>query len=412
MMSAEGPLLGAVIARMAEPKFNLAAYGVTFSVALFVGAPALMIMAAATTLVRDRDSFLKMRRFTYALNGLITSVMLLVVIPPLFFYIAEKLIKLPHDVARLTHTACLIMIPWPAAVGYRRFYQGVLIRNNRTRCVAYGTGVRLTSVALTALLLYLFFPLEGASVGAASLTAGVIMEAVASRLMARKVVRGVLEEEGSPPHFLGYGSIIAFYLPLALTTIIALGGRPIVTFLVGQSRMAIESLAVLPVVQGLIFLFSCFGLSYQEVVIALAGDSLGNYKPLRNLALALGTLTMFGLGLIGFTPLSGIWFLKVSGLSVELASFAVLPIQILTPIPGLWVLICFERAILMNSKNTGPISRSTAVEVGIIMVTLFMFIRYLDAVGAVAAAIAILIGAVSAPSYLFPPFLKALRERN
>jgi hypothetical protein len=31
MMSVEGPFLAAVIARLAEPKYNLAAYGVAFS---------------------------------------------------------------------------------------------------------------------------------------------------------------------------------------------------------------------------------------------------------------------------------------------------------------------------------------------------------------------------------------------
>ena len=36
MMSVEGPFLSAVIARMAEPKFNLAAYGVAFAFALII----------------------------------------------------------------------------------------------------------------------------------------------------------------------------------------------------------------------------------------------------------------------------------------------------------------------------------------------------------------------------------------
>ena len=33
MMSIEGPYLSALIARLAEPKFNLAAYGIAFSIA-------------------------------------------------------------------------------------------------------------------------------------------------------------------------------------------------------------------------------------------------------------------------------------------------------------------------------------------------------------------------------------------
>ncbi len=52
MMSFEGPFLTAIIARMADPKFNLAAYGIAFSFALIIEAPVIMMMSAATALVR------------------------------------------------------------------------------------------------------------------------------------------------------------------------------------------------------------------------------------------------------------------------------------------------------------------------------------------------------------------------
>ena len=57
MMSVEGPFLAAVIARLPEPTFNLAAYGVAFAFALIVEAPIIMILSAATALVRDYESF-------------------------------------------------------------------------------------------------------------------------------------------------------------------------------------------------------------------------------------------------------------------------------------------------------------------------------------------------------------------
>ena len=46
MMATEGPFLAAVIARLADPKYNLAAYGVAFSFALFIEAPGIMMMSA------------------------------------------------------------------------------------------------------------------------------------------------------------------------------------------------------------------------------------------------------------------------------------------------------------------------------------------------------------------------------
>jgi len=57
MMAVEGPFLAAIIARLAQPKYNLAAYGVAFSFGLIIEAPIIMIMSAATALVENKDSF-------------------------------------------------------------------------------------------------------------------------------------------------------------------------------------------------------------------------------------------------------------------------------------------------------------------------------------------------------------------
>jgi len=121
MMSVEGPFLAAVIARLAEPKFNLAAYGVAFSFALIIEAPIIMIMSASTALVESRESFVKLRNYTYFLNGSITFLMLIFLIPDIFYFITMDLIELPTQVARLTYQATIVLLPWPGAIGYRRF---------------------------------------------------------------------------------------------------------------------------------------------------------------------------------------------------------------------------------------------------------------------------------------------------
>ena len=64
LMGVELPMMSAVIARLAEPRLNLAAFGgVVFPVALLIEAPIIMMLAASTALSRDRDSFVRLRRF-------------------------------------------------------------------------------------------------------------------------------------------------------------------------------------------------------------------------------------------------------------------------------------------------------------------------------------------------------------
>lgn len=412
MMSIEGPFLAAVIARLAEPKFNLAAYGVAFSFAMIVEAPIIMIMSATVALVRDRDSFIKLRTFSYALNYTITTVMLVILFTPVFDFLALEVVDLPPAVAHLTRIASIILLPWPGMIGYRRFYQGMLIINSLTRRVAYGTIIRLTSMAGTALALYFLTDLPGAWVGAAALTMGVTMEGLASRMMAYRAVKDLLANpavSAEPP--LTYRRIIHFYYPLALSTILALGAHPMVTFFLGHSRMAIESLAVMPVINSLSFIFRSPGLAMQEVVITFLGKNNEGYAPLAKFACRLGLYLTLGFLLIAFSPLAVVWFYHVSGLSQELTDFAIFPLQLISILPALAVLLSFQRAALVNAHRTKPITIATGLEMAVMIGALFLMVNYLDMIGAVAGATAYAIGRGSANIFLYRPSRAVLMKK-
>lgn len=413
MMSAEGPFLTAIIARMAEPKFNLAAYGVAYSFALIIEAPVIMMMSASTALVKDYFSYKKLKKFAYFLNTLLTIIMLLFAIPDIFYFITIEMIELPVKVAGLTHISLIILIPWPAAIGYRRFYQGILIRNNQTKKVAYGTFIRLFFMTLTGIVFYFFLKVDGALAGASALSIGVISEAAASKLMVKKTIKKFEENKnGNEQSKINYKEIFNFYYPLALTSLITLGVHPLVTFFMGQSRMSIESLAVLPVINSFVFIFRSLGLSYQEVVIALSGEKKEEYLPLKNFAFYLGISVVSVLGIIALTPLSEIWYYHVAGLSQELTNFAQPPTIILAVMPGLTILIAFQRAVLIGAGRTKPITIATSIEFFGIISILFLSINFFNAVGVIAAAIAFLTGRLLANSYLSVPYLKTVKSYN
>ena len=222
---------------------------------------------------------------------------------------------------------------------------GLLIRHNLTRRVAYGTLLRLTAMTLTAVIASRVAQLGGIRVGAAALSAGVLVEALASRLMARRVVSRLLRKEhrANREDVLTFGEILSFYTPLALTSLVVMAVQPLVTFFMGQSRFALESLATLPVIHGLTLIFRSLGLSYQEVGIALLGDRREHYESLRNFGFILALSTSTTLGVIAFSPLSTLWFHHVSGLSVELTRFSLLPTRIFTLLPALTVLLSLQR---------------------------------------------------------------------
>ena len=239
------------------------------------------------------------------------------------------------------------------------------------------------------------------------MSAGVCAEAVASRLMAAGTVREVKATvDADPP---GYRAIAHFYWPLAMTSTIGLAVMPLVTFFMGQARMPLESLAVLPVVNSLTFIFRSVGLSYQEVAIAQLGRDPASLPRLLRFAAMLGVGASAGLALLAFTPLSRFWFEGVSGLAPDLAAFATQPTRILAPLPALSVLLSLQRAMLVHGRRTRPITWATAVEVMGIALFLLAAIRGWEMVGAVAAAWAFLVGRLSSNLLLTAPCLEVRR---
>ena len=412
MMAVEGPFLAAIIARLADPTENLAAYGVALAVALLVESPVIMLLSAATALVTDRASYLALRRFTQTLNVMITVVMAILLVPPVFNVLAYGLLNLPADVGNLTYGAVALLLPWPGAIGYRRFLQGTLVRHNMTRRVAYGTMIRVVFMAIAAAVGSRVLEMRGAHIGALALTVGVLAEAIASRLMAARIVRELLsgqrDKEGVHP--LAQPEIASFYFPLVTMSVLAMGIHPMVTFFMGRSHMALESLAVLPVIHGLAFLFRSLGLSYQEVTIALIGDHGEHFEKLRNFAIGLGVAVSAGIAIIVYTPAATFWFETVSGLTPALAEFALVPARITVLLPALTVLMSFQRALLVGARNTRPLTAATVIEVGGIALIMSVAIFGFNAVGAGAAMVALVLGRIAGNIYLMAPSVDSIRR--
>jgi hypothetical protein len=227
---------------------------------------------------------------------------------------------------------------------------------------------------------------------------GVCTEAVASRVMAAGTVRTFMATNAEK--VMTYREIWDFYLPLALTSTIALAVQPMVTFFMGVARFPLESLAVLPVVNSLVFIFRSPGLAYQEAAITMLGRSWDNYPNVRRFAGILGLCSTLCLAVIAFTPLSGLWLRGVSGLSAELADFALLAIRILAVMPFLSVWQSLQRSLLVARRDTGPITWASVIEVVGILTVLFLTIRLGGWVGATAAATAFMAGRLASNAYL------------
>ena len=221
--------------------------------------------------------------------------------------------------------------------------------------------------------------------------------------MARAAIRELLATPcppGGTSELLTYGGISRFYGPLALTSLIGLAVQPMLTFFMGRAASPVESLAVFPVVNSLAFVFRALGLSFQDASIALIGRRQEHRRELSRFTTLLALGSTAGLGAIAFTPAARMWFETISGLTPDLAAFAYVPIRLAVPVAGLSVLMSFQRAILMQSRSTRPITVATALEVSVIAAAFVIGGWGMGLVGITAAFAAFVAGRLVSTGYL------------
>lgn len=375
MMGFELPAVSATMARLPDPEIGLAAYGgVVFPVSLLIEAPIIMLLSASTALCRDRRTYRKLRRFMLWSGGSLTLLHLAVAVTPLFDLVVGKLIGAPEAIRGPARVGLAIMTPWTWSIAYRRFQQGVLIRFGRSRLVGVGTVVRLgTNLAVLAAG-YLHGDLPGIVVGTAAVAAGVMAEALYVGLAVRPILRGELPAQTRGAEPLTLRRFLDFYVPLALTSILALFALPLGSAAMSRMPRAIDSLAVWPVINGLTFTLRSLGFAYNEVVVALL-DRPGAYAALRRFAVGLSSVTSLLIVVIAATPLSWLWFAGVSALSEPLATLAGAALWITLLMPAFSVIQHWLQGVLTHTQRTRAIGEAIFLYLATMAFTLGAGIR-------------------------------------
>ncbi len=361
LMGAEAPLVSAIVARLAEPEFNLAAYGgIVMPLAFIIESPIIMLLSASTALSKDWASFARMRRFMMAVSATLTALHILVAYTPLYDVIAKSLLGAPPEIIEPGRLGLRIMVPWSWAIAYRRFHQGVLIRFGRSGTVGRGTLIRLGANGTVLAIGFLIGSLPGIVVAACAITTGVVSEALYVSFAVRPVLRGPLRQAPPVDPPLAWGAFFAFYFPLVMTSLIGLLASPINSAALGRMPRSLESLAAWPALSGLVFLLRSLGTAYNEVVVSIL-DQLNSSSYLRRFATWLAVLTTLLVVLITATPLSTLWFGKISGLDPDLASLARNGLWFALPLPAMSVMQSWFQGAILHSKRTRGLTESVVV---------------------------------------------------
>jgi hypothetical protein len=302
------------------------------------------------------------------------------------------------------------MTPWTWSIAYRRTHQGVLIRFERGRPVVIGTCLRLLANGTVYLAGFLLLAsgveLPGIAVGTASVACGVLSEAA----FIGWCTRAVLRERGLPAApsgpVLTRAGFLRFYVPLALTPLIALVTQPIGAAAMARMREPLDSLAAWPGVHGLLFLVRTGGFAYNEVVLSLLG-SPGAARALRRFGLWLGALSSLLLLAVAATPLASLWFGDVSGLTPELTSIAAGATWFAVLWPFSQALQSWYQGSLVHLRRTRFVTEAMGVFFLVVTVLLWAGVRASDWRGVHYAVLALTLGSLGQTAWLALRFARA-----
>ena len=361
LMGFEGPAVASVVARMAEPKINLAAWGgVVFPLSLMAEAPVIMLLAASVALSRDWASFVKLRRFMMRLGFVMTVVHVLIVATPLYHLIVRGLIHAPEEIIGPARLGLFIMIPWTWAIAYRRFHQGVLIRFGHSLKVGLGTLVRFSADATVLAVGYFLAGLPGIAIAGCGMIAGVLSEALYVHLTVRSTLKNELRPAPPALEPLTTRAMLDFYIPLSLTQVLMLVANPIGSAAMSRMPLALESLAAWPTAGAVRYITGGFGGAYNEVVVALV-ERDRSYRPLRLFAVGLGIFSTAILAVLIIPEVSHAIFARLMDLADPLPTLIHRCTFILLPAPAIAVFQSYFQGIILHSRRTRSITESVAI---------------------------------------------------
>jgi progressive ankylosis protein len=375
LMMCEGPSVQAAVGRLADPKTNLAAWGLVMGLSLLIESPIIPLLSTTIAQIENQKSYHTLWRFVLLWCGACTLVAGLIAFTPLFDWISLHLMGQPETIVRASRIPLQVMVLWSAAIGLRRFFQGILVRRGHTNRMTYGTIIRLIVLASTATVLTYGGHFSGAIVAAIALMVGVITEAVASFFFVRPLLAQLPRETtGDAPITLA--TLHKFHGPLVLSTAVGLFSQPLTGSVLARLANPTELLAAWPVASMALLVLRGFGLATQEIAVARRRVEGASVEPLLiRFGWWIGGVTSAFTFLLAITPLSTLY---LSALSVPRTLWPLVQTALLggTFFPLVTTYVSIARGILVARGETVKVTQGILLGVSLFALLLLLGVLF------------------------------------
>ncbi|MHB1130862.1 MAG: hypothetical protein ACYC4L_00555 [Chloroflexota bacterium] len=393
LMMVETPLVIAGVSRLPNAELELAAYGVMTALTWWlvnIGTP---LVHTGNALGRTRAAFSLLRNFALGVSVFATALAAAIYFTPAYGGMVEGLLGANPVVAAAAHPGTQLMLATSFAIGYRRFYQGVLIRHGYTGLVGWLTLSRALTVGAMVWAGVSWGQWSGATLAAAAMAGSTSVECVLVCIFAESVLRGKngprWEPEGSLR--LSYLSALRFYLPLALVMLLNGTARPIITAALTRLPEPVISLAAFPVAYGVFNVIYSPLYPLIQTVIALVRDG-HSYRVVVRFTRAVCVLGWVVLMMATLTPAAEYYLTAVLGVPEQVRVAALPAVQVFSFYLLLMAFHNVYQGLLVAARRTLETQFASIANVATIALVLATGVAWGGAAGVVVGAAAFVAG--------------------
>jgi progressive ankylosis protein len=396
-MALGDPLTTTTLAHLPDARNNIAALGVAKAIAIFCESPIIMLLHASNALAPTQASRQALWKFTLISSGAMSLLLALTTIPAIFAIVGEGWLGVSPELSDRVRSIVMIVILWPLAIGWRRYFQGLLIHASQSNAVAQASLIRLATV-IGILVIGTILKISGTTVAGTSLVLGVIAEAVTVTYLAKKLkVTYPPEIVSTPelPHNLA--AVWKFYAPLGGTMILVWGARAALIGIVTRANDGDIALAAWPAAWGLVLVIANSTRMVQQIIIR--NQKIMSTQLLIKFAITVGMVCSIILLLISGTPLSETvisWFI---GNDQELILRVHPVLLICVAVPFLVSIQNAMQGFLVSAGQTWEVNQAAWVGATVMLGTAY-FVMQSGQNGAIAASIGMLGGGIMEIGYL------------
>lgn len=401
MLVTSHSIVNAGVARTAQPELALAAYALARSLVRLIENPVFMVRQTVVSLVKDRDSYLQVRRFIYAITFLVTLIIALLAYTPAGYYAFRNVMGATHDIAVQSHLALKILVLMPFAAVTRNMYHGAAILSRQTMLVPKSSLLRLIVMSALIFALALGTDLPGAVSASIAFIGAFWLEALVMRARAKPLLRREDIFPKSAKIHLPYGTIAKFFLPLILTTLTATAFGPLIQAGLARSFDPVLALAAFSVGNALGQMFCApLNMLHQCTLAFTKVGQIATYRKTKEFTMGFALIASGTLAFVSFSPLGTLLVERIIGLSGATAMSALWVMRVKSLLPLVLGWREYLWGIFMQQHMTHLIGRGKVINLVALLAVLAVLLGGRIGDPAAAGAWAMVLGELAECIYM------------